>query len=102
MFIIVKLNSKNNGELTVWGDFGKKFNTIKDAQNECKNYLSYISTHSSSRQINQKVGEYLMIFDSERQFQQCWYLYQNEIDYVRANTIEEVEEFAYSMANWKE
>lgn len=99
MFIIEKLNAKSNGALTVEFEFGKRYNTLEEANKECITTLEYYKGHN--KRLNKVIGEYLLIVDTERNFQKCWYLFNGEIDYVRAISFEEVEEFTYSMAKSK-
>ena len=99
MYIVQKLNSKSNGELTVDFEYGKLYKTLQEANQECITSLYYHRDHS--KKLNKLVGEYFVIVDTERNFQKCWYLFNGEVDYVRANSFEEVETFAYSMANTK-
>ena len=99
MYIIERINSKANGELTLDFKFGTHYATLQEANEECKRYLEWYGRHS--KKLNKKVGEYLIIVDSNNNYRNCWYLFNNEIDYVRANSFSEVQWFAYSMANWE-
>ena len=102
MFIIEKLNAKSNGALSVEFEFGKRYNTLEEANEECIRTLEYYKNHH--KRLNKVIGEYLLIVEDngyERLYAKTWYLFNGEIDYVRAISFEEIEEFAYSMAKSK-
>lgn len=97
MFIIEKIKSDANGRLSVEFEFGKRYATLQEANQECIKTLKWYNEHS--KKLNKTVGEYLIIVDSHYNYCNSWYLFNNEVDWIRANDFKEVQWFAYSMAN---
>lgn len=98
MFIVKKLNIEKDGTITVdKGNYGRPYDTIEGANQECIRMLNYYNAHKSERAVNKLIGEYLMVVDTEKVFHKCWYLFDGSVDYVRAKNVRELRDFIHSM-----